>query len=52
MTLQEFNRMTPFEKQRLMDRDKELYLKLLKELNEKFPKQTDQRAAAELLKKD
>jgi len=52
MTLQEFNRMTPFEKQRLMERDRELYLKLLKELNAKFPKETDHQAAAALLKKD
>jgi hypothetical protein len=52
MTLQEFNRMTPFEKQRLRERDPSLYAKLLSELNAKFPKETDHRAAAELLKKD
>lgn len=52
MTLQEFNRMTPFEKQRLRDKDEALYLKLLKELKAKFPTETDHKAAAELSKKD
>jgi len=48
MTLQEFNRMTPFEKDRLRQRDPQLYMKLLNEL----PTETDHKAAAELLKKD
>ena len=52
MTLQEFNRMTPFEKDRLRQRDPQLYMKLLNELKAKFPTETDHKAAAELLKKD